>query len=118
MNIPKSPSEMPTTWHNNEREIRNAIVSLDQYDCVDIHWERDIAASEATGDNVGEWDVFIESGKRRVTAKHREITNALWFAIHVSHAQEYSAYGEQQAARKAALNKLTPTEKQLLGIVV
>jgi hypothetical protein len=118
MNIPKSPSEMPTNWHNNEREIRNAIVSLDQYDYVDIHWERDIAASEATGDNVGEWDVLIESGKRRVTAKHREITNAIWFAIQVIDAQADADYEIQQAARKAALNKLTLTEKQLLGIVV
>lgn len=112
MNLPQSPEEMPGDWHNDQREIRNALVSLDQYACVDIHWERDFAASEATGENVGEWEVLIESGRRRVTAKHREITNALWYALKVADA----AYEARQAARQAALNKLTPAEKQLLGI--
>jgi pantothenate synthetase len=89
---------------------------LDQYACVDIHWECNHAVSEATGENVGEWEVAIESGNRRVTAKHREITNALWYALKVAEAQADAAYEARQAARQAALNKLTPAEKQLLGI--
>lgn len=114
--IPQSPEEMPSDWHNDQREIRNALVSLDQYACVDIHWERDHAVSEATGENVGTWEVLIESGNRRVKAAHREITNALWYALKVADAQADAAYEARQASRQAALNKLTPAEKQLLGI--
>lgn len=116
MNIPTSPNDMPSEWRNDAREIRNAVVTLAQFSCVDIHWERDHAASEATGENVGEWEVILESGRHRVRVLHPEINNALWFALQIIEAQEDAAYQAKQKERAAALSKLTPHEQKLLGI--
>lgn len=114
--IPTSPNDMPSEWHNDAREIRNAIVTLDQFSCVDIHWERDIPASDATGENIGEWDILLAAPGRDIKVKHPEITNALWYALQIAEAQTDAAHQAQQQARAAALAKLTPAEKQLLGL--
>jgi len=116
MIIPTSPNDMPSKWHNDERQIRNALVTLDEFHCVDIHYERDFSASDAAGKNIGTWEVYLETNGRQVKAKHPEITNALWFALQISEAQTDAAYQAQQQARTAALAKLTPAEKQLLGL--
>lgn len=116
MNIPTSPEDMPCEWHNDAREIRNAVVTLDQFSCVDIHWERGVAASCASGENVGTWDVYLEQSNRQVRTSHREITNALWFALQIMEAQTDAAYQAKQKERAAALSKLTPHEQKLLGI--
>lgn len=116
MNIPASPNEMPSEWHNSPNQVRNCVVTLDQYSRVDIHWERDYAASDAAGENVGEWNVIIENGPRRVTVNHPELTNALWFVTEVSNAQSIAAYHAREESRKAALAKLTPEDRKLLGV--
>ena len=114
--IPASPDEMPSNWHNSPNAVRNCVVTLDQYSCVDIHWERDHDASEATGENIGEWEVFIEDGNRRFRAKHPELTNALWFVTQIEDHANTAAYQELLKKRSAALSKLTPEEKSILGI--
>jgi hypothetical protein len=114
--IPTSPNDMPTEWHNDERQIRNAIVTLDDFSCVDIHYERDHSASDAAGENIGTWEVYLETNGRQVKAKHPEITNALWYALKIAEAQTDAAYQAQQDARTTALAKLTTAEQQLLGL--
>lgn len=116
MSIPTSPNDMPSEWHNNERELRNILVSLDQFDCVDICWERDNAASNACGETVGEWSVLIEDGPRTIRAKHTQVTNAIWYASTVAEAQHDEAYEKRQSGRAAALAKLTQEDRKLLGV--
>lgn len=116
MSLPQSPNDMPSELRIDAREIRNMVVSLDQYSCVDIHWECDHRVSEACGENVGEWEVLIEDGPRQIRSKHRDITNALWFVTTLADADSIAAYQAQQEARAAALAKLTTAEKKILGI--
>lgn len=114
--IPASPHEMPSEWHNSPNQVRNCVVTLDQFSCVDIHWERDHSASNATGENVGEWDVLIEDGPRRFRAKHPEITNALWYVTEMANAENEAAYAARQKLRSDALSKLTQEERSVLGV--
>jgi len=107
---------MPDTFRNDAAAMLDLIRSLDQNDCVSIHWEIDVHASNAAGEKVGEWDITIENGRNRVDVKHPEITNALWFAVQVADAKTGEAYQAQKAARAAALAKLTLEEKRLLNI--
>jgi transcription initiation factor IIE alpha subunit len=116
MKLPESPDDMPSAWHNDQRQIRNAIVSLDEYACVDIHWERDDRATDLTGETVGLWEIAIESGTRRVKSKHPQITNALWFATTMMDAQVQAACEARNAARQAALAKLSPEDRKILGL--
>ncbi len=114
--LPLSPNEMPSDWHNSPNQVRNCVVTLDQYSYVDLHWEHNHEASEATGENVGEWEVVIEDGPRRFRAKHPEITNALWFVTKLADSANTAAYDAQQKARAEALSKLTTDERRMLGI--
>ncbi len=116
MSIPTSPNEMPSEFATDARQIRNMIVSLDQNACVSIHWEIDPRASDAAGENVGEWNVLIENGRRRVETDHHDIVKALWFVTTIAAAQDNEEYVKREAARTAALAKLTTEEKRLLGI--
>jgi len=111
MSTPTSPNEMPAAFRNDAAAMLDLIRSLDQNDCVSIHWEPDVHASK-----VGEWEITIENGMNRVDVKHPEITNALWFATQVVDAKNGEAYQAQKATRAVALSKLTPEEKRLLNI--
>lgn len=106
---------MPSSWHNDQREIRNAIVTLDQFACVDIHWERD--GYDDDGNPRGEWEISIETNSgARIQSQHPEITNALWFATTMADAAVQAAYLQRKAARDAALAKLTTEERRMLGL--
>ena len=107
---------MPWEVHNDANGLRNILVTLSQYTSVDIHWEADVAASNATGDDIGEWEVELQNGPRRVRVRHAEITNALWYANEKMTSVESAAYEARDAARQAALAKLTPDEKRLLRL--
>ncbi len=114
--IPQSPNEMPNAFYNDQREIRNMIVTLDRHDCVSINWELDVRASNEAEERVGEWEVLIENGSRRVKAKHADILHTLWFATTVAEQHQTTAYEEQEAKKHAALAKLTAEERTLLGV--
>lgn len=112
----KTPNDMPHEWHNDAQAIRNAIMELDSFECVDLHWERDDHASNAAGEIVGEWELYISHGRSTIKAKHAEITNCLWFAVTMMDEQAQDAYKRQQDAKKAALAKLTPEDRRALGL--
>lgn len=114
--IPQSPNAMPSTFYNDAEAIRNMLLDFEKNCCVDIHWEQDRPASEAADSIVGEWNVTIEHGSRRVDVKHPEILNALWFAAKLIEAKNESYYEQQRKACHAALAKLTPEERTLLGV--
>ena len=112
---PNSPNDMPPEWHNDQRQIRNALVTLDQFACVDIHWERDGYDDE--GNPKGEWEIAIETNSgARIKSQHHEISNALWFATEMADAATQARYLERKAAREAALAKLTTEERRVLGL--
>jgi hypothetical protein len=117
--LPKSPEEMPASFHNGDDEaLRNCLVTLDQFRTVDIHWEMDVASTNREGEPVGEWEVVIESRARRFKAKHAYITNALWFAYTLADAADTEEFQQREAAHKAALEKLSPEEQQILGLSI
>jgi hypothetical protein len=113
--IPNSPNDMPPEWHNDQRQIRNALVTLDQFACVDIHWERD--GYDDDGNPKGEWEIAIETNSgSRIKSQHFEITRALWFATQMADAAVQACYLQRKAAREAALAKLTTEERRMLGV--
>lgn len=115
--LPESPNDFPFELHSYERWLRNTIVTLgDRFDCVDIHWEVDHAASEASGETVGTWDVHIEAGRKRISAKHPELLPALWYCATVADAASTAAYEAREAAREKAMAKLDPEDRKLLGL--
>ena len=116
MKLPIGPNEMPSAQHNNENWIRNVMVTLDQYSCVSMDWERDEHMTRETGETHGEWNVMIDTGRRQFTAKHAEITNALWYVTTIANAHLESVHDAQVKARAAALAKLTDEEKRLLRV--
>jgi hypothetical protein len=113
--IPNSPNDMPPEWHNDARQIRNALVTLDQFACVDIHWERDGYDDE--GNPKGEWEITVETNSGlRIRSRNCEITHALWFATQMADAAVQACYLQRKDAREAALAKLTTEERRMLGL--
>jgi hypothetical protein len=115
--LPSDPSEMPVELFNSDIWCRNALVTgLEEFDCVDIHFEPDHAASECSGEVVGTWDVLIEKGRHRVAVSGNSLLNLLWYAL--EHANNFSNVDRQkrEAIRSAALAKLTDDEKRVLGV--
>jgi hypothetical protein len=115
--IPESPHDMPTELWNSERWLRNTMCSLDHFRCVDIHWEKDIAATNATGESCGEWEVSITSaGGKDIRSKGEELLNVLWYAVeHANHNQD-QYWQKREAARSAALSKLNDDDRKALGL--
>lgn len=115
--LPESAEEMPIAFHNgDDQSLRNCLMSLDTFRAVNINWEMDIKATQATGESCGEWTVDIHTHRRTFTAKHSELTNALWFAHTLADAAYTEAYEQRESARNAALAKLSPEERKALGI--
>lgn len=81
-----------------------------------VTWKMDVRASNAIEEDVGEWHVEIMVAKKRITAQHPEIENALWFAITLATAAQEARWEERESVRIAALGKLTDEEKRLLGL--
>ena len=107
---------MPSALHNDERWMRNLMVTLNEHSCVTIEWERDHHLTNETGETHGEWNVMIDTGRRQIRAKHEEITNALWYASEIADAHMEAVYDARLKARADALAKLTDEEKRLLGV--
>jgi len=92
------------------------MVTLNEYSCVSIDWERDDHMTNETGETHGEWNVMIDTGRRQIRATHEEITNALWYVTEIANAHLEAVYDARIKARAEALNKLTDEEKRLLGV--
>ncbi len=107
---------MPSSVHNDANWMRNIMVTLNEYSCVSIEWERDEHMTRETGETHGEWNVMIDTGRRQIRAKHEEITNALWYVTTIAEAHLESVYDARIKARAEALAKLTDDEKRLLGV--
>lgn len=114
--FPKSPDEMPVELDGNGVWLRNLLVELDANDCASIHWECDLAASNAAGESVGQWVVTLENGRKRVTAEHEHVINALWFATELMDSEMNAAYEARELAKKTALAKLSEDDRRALGI--
>ncbi len=107
---------MPSEFHNgDDNSLRNCIVSLDNFRSVNINWEMDVRATNATGESCGYWTVEIQTQRRSFTAKHECITNALWFAYTLAEVADTEEYEKREQARQAALSKLTPEDRKALG---
>lgn len=116
--MPNSPNDMPFDHDKDNPNWRwNVIATLNQYSCVDIHWENDEHVTAQTGEPEGQWDVSIETrfGKR-FSCKHENIENALWHVTTLAANSDSESWRKQYADRKAALEKLTPRERQVLGL--
>jgi hypothetical protein len=109
--IPDSPEDMPMEFHNSENQIRNCLVTLDQFQHVGICWEMDVAATNREGEPVGEWEVVITTRRRNFKATHSYITNALWYAVTLAEAHDSEAWEQREKARCDALRKLTLDQK-------
>lgn len=114
--LPTGPNDMPAAFHNgDDQSLRNCLMSLDNFRAVDIHWEMDVATTNATGESCGQWTVEIETRRRSFTAKHESLTNALWFAYTLADAADTEAYEQREKARADALAKLSPDDRKALG---
>ncbi len=115
---PKSPDDMPWAFESsNPNWLRNTLVTLNNYSVVDIHWENDWRESNRTGEPAGEWDVMIETPhKKRFTGKHEDIFSALWYVATLAENANCEDWDKQDAARQAALSKLTPEERKILRL--
>lgn len=114
--LPKSPDDMPMEWHNDDIAIRNCVVTLDSNRCVDIHWEQDDQQTQLSGEPEGQWTVEIRNSAGRFVGKHREITNALWFATTIADARWSDNYKQREEMRDKALAKLSAEDRVLLGL--
>jgi len=116
--IPRSPDDMPFEQHQQGPNwLRNILVTLNQHSLVDLHWENDWDASNKSGEPEGEWHILVETARgKRISAKHADIENLLWYVDEVASIVHTVTYQEFEAARKAALEKLSEDERRILGI--
>lgn len=116
--MPTSPNDMPWNHSSENPNWRwNTIATLNQFSCVDIHWENDWRESNRTGEPAGEWDVMIETGQgKQFKACHENIENALWFVTTLAENSDSEHWKKQEESRKSALGKLTPEERKLLRL--
>ena len=111
--LPLSPDHMPAGLYNDLRWLSRTLMDLKEFECVDIHIEKEI---NDLGENVGICDVDIETRQRRLTAKHKDIRNALWFATTLADQANEAELQRRDSVRKNALAKLSQEERQSLGI--
>lgn len=107
------PCNMPTSDYNSDGWARNCLSNLDLNDVVDIHWESSVSDG---GEQWGQWDVCLERSGKRVSVRHDSILQALWAATNQMAHEMDEESKRQEAARSAALAKLTPEERNLLKL--
>lgn len=116
MTTSRHPDEMPCSFHNDADELRNCLMTLHTFPCVDIHWEQNMDASNALGEIRGKWEVNIVARSGTFRAEHSELTNALWFAFTCAEKYNDDEYERRSNLRQAALAKLTKEERKELGL--
>lgn len=115
---PASPNDMPIGYlADHPNWLRNTMVTLNNYSVVDLHWENDWRESNKTGEQAGEWEITIETAHgKRIRGTHEDIENVLWYVTTLADRAEDEDWKKQDAARDAALAKLTPDERRLLRL--
>lgn len=117
MTTPRHPDEMPSSFHNGDTpELRNCLISLDQFQSVSVNWEMDVNRSNAEGEICGKWSVEIHTHGKRFMGEHESITNALWFAYTCAKNFDSEEYAKRDRLRCDALAKLTKEERMELGL--
>lgn len=96
--------------------LRRAMRSLDAYTVVDIHRERDHHIENETGEDVARWEVYIQTGKRRVTVRNSLLDEAIVDAEHQASVAYDDEVERRNNARQAALAKLTPEDRAALNL--
>ncbi len=116
--MPSSPNDMPWDYSSqNPNWLRNTIVTLNNFSVVDLHGENDWHETNKTGEPEGEWEMMIETAHgKRISGKHHDIENVLWYVTTLAEHSEDEDWRKQEAAREAALSKLTKEERRLLRI--
>lgn len=112
---PKFPDEMPAELFGANNYYRNAFVAdLCNFDAVEINYER--TDDDDDDEPRGEWIINAEKGGRSFVARHTEFVNALWFILEHEKAESTRDFDEWRERRKAALAKLTPEDRDILGV--
>ena len=119
--LPKTPGEMPDDLRydckRQEQFLRNALVSnLEAFDSVEITYEQDESCECSSDDPSGTWRIVATKRGRVFVAEYPGFTNALWFVLEHSEAEDDREYEEWKSNRAAALAKLTRSERWLLGV--
>lgn len=116
--LPTSPDAMPFGYFcDNPNGLRNLLLTLHTYSYVDLHWERDWETGRHTGETEGYWNMALSTAHgKRLAASHRNIENVLWYVTTLAEAADSEAWQKQESDRKAALAKLTPDDRRLLGV--
>ena len=113
----KDYKALPTDQRNTA--LRNALNSLSSFEHVEIFRERDHHVEHATGEDTVPWTVCINgtfSSQPRIEVKDDALEDAIIQAEHEASEVDGAEYQKQQANRYAALAKLTPEERRLLGL--
>jgi hypothetical protein len=116
--LPSSPNDMPFGLSESHPHwLRNALVTLDRHSFVEIFWQPDDATVDSDGKPSGFWKVeIVTAAGKAVAGRHESIENALWFATTIADAKDDQEYERRKAEKAAALAKLTPGERKLLGL--
>lgn len=114
--LPKSPREMPTELWNDAQWVRSFFFLAAGWDWFHIYYESADVRDDDTP--AGTWTVAAEHGTRQVdcTYEGTHPAPALWYVKQHIEAAERSEWERGQAEKLAALAKLTPRERELLGV--
>ena len=119
--LPKTPGEMPNDLRydckRQEQFLRNALVSnLEAFDYVEITYEQDESCKCSSDEPSGTWRIVATKRGREFVGEYKDFTNALWFVLEHSEAEDDREYEEWKSNRAAALAKLTRSERRILGV--
>ena len=119
--LPKTPGEMPDDLRfdckRQEQFLRNAMVAtLEGFESVEITYEQEESCECSGDDPRGTWRIVATKRGREFVGEYRDFTNALWFVLEYSEAEDDREYEEWKNNRAAALAKLTRAERRLLGV--
>ncbi|HEX2656104.1 MAG TPA: hypothetical protein VHN11_20980 [Xanthobacteraceae bacterium] len=97
-------------------ELLRTLTRLEAFPCVDIHRERDYHVEGATGEDTAQWEVHISAGRKRIEVKRADLGHAIIEAAHQAEEIATAEWQQREAQRTAALAKLSPEERKLLGV--
>lgn len=90
---------------------------LQSFNAVEIGWEKDIEASNASGETVGRWMIYIYKHDHSAVIKEATtLEAALIPAAHEADEANAEYWKERDAARTAALSKLNAEDRKALGL--
>lgn len=96
--------------------LMRAIHALNQCDDIDIYRERDFGHERKTGENVAHWELSGVVSRMRVSAHGRDLAKVLIEAGHAAESLSDQDYQHRAQRRAAALAKLNPEDRAILGL--